>query len=151
VALRSNYFAYDVTVNQEVMKRIIGTWYGLSRAILEDYRLVFDTYSAAWRGGIAGIEEAPGHRVPGALYIIEHEDFERLDKYQGLPALRSRIKVSVATEGGVESAHTYISVNPRRHVAPSKTYVTLIAKGLRALGFQEAELASLEEAGLSKL
>jgi hypothetical protein len=149
MALTANYFAYDVTVNQDVMRRILGKWRGLRRATLEGYRLVFDTYSSAWRGGIVGIEEAPGHRVIGGLYIIEPGDFQLLDRYQGVPTLRSRIKVSVLTEAGVEQAFTYVSVNPRRHVAPSKTYVALIIRGLRSLGFQGSELAALEEAGLS--
>lgn len=149
MALTANYFAYDVTVNQDVMRRILGKWRGLRRATLEGYRLVFDTYSSACRGGIVGIEEAPGHRVIGGLYIIEPEDFKLLDRYQGVPTLRSRIKVSVTTEAGVEQAFTYVSVNPRRHVAPSRTYVALIIRGLRSLGFQGSELAALEEAGLS--
>ncbi|MEM1534609.1 MAG: gamma-glutamylcyclotransferase family protein [Nitrososphaerota archaeon] len=144
-----NYFAYDVTINPDVMRRILSRWQGPRRAILEGYRLVFDTYSAAWKGGIAGLEEASGSHVVGALYTIESEDFPLLDRYQGAPNTRSRIKIRVKTETGVEEAYTYISSNPRKHVAPSRPYLSLVIRGLRTLGYGEAEVLMVEKAAFS--
>lgn len=141
-----NYFAYDVTLNPEVMRRILSRWHGPRKARLEGYRLVFDTYSAAWRGGIAGIEERENSTVLGALYAIESEDFPLLDRYQGTPSIRSRIKITVKTEAGPEEAYTYVSASPRKHVAPSKAYLALMLRGLKALGFTESEIATVEKA-----
>ncbi|MEM0445190.1 MAG: gamma-glutamylcyclotransferase family protein [Nitrososphaerota archaeon] len=143
-----NYFAYDVSLNPEVMRRILREWHGPRRARLEGYRLVFDTYSAAWRGGIAGIEESRGSYVVGALYTIRGEDLAILDKYQGIPTHRSRIKIRAHTETGLEEAYTYVSTNPRKHVAPSRAYVSLILRGLRNLGYSESEIAMVERAAL---
>lgn len=141
-----NYFAYDVTLNPEVMRRILDRWQGPRRARLEGYRLTFDTYSASWRGGIAGIEESTDSQVIGALYTIESEDFPILDRYQGAPNIRSRIKVVAKTDTGAEEAYTYVSTNPRRHVAPSRAYLSLMLRGLRALGFSDSDLLLVEKA-----
>lgn len=141
-----NYFAYDASLNPEVMRRILREWLGPKRARLEGYRLVFDTYSAAWKGGIAGIEERTGSYVIGAIYTINVDDLAILDKYQGVPTHRSRIKVKAQTETGLEEAYTYVSTSPRKHVAPSRTYLSLILRGLRTLGYGEAEVALVEKA-----
>jgi gamma-glutamylcyclotransferase (GGCT)/AIG2-like uncharacterized protein YtfP len=141
-----NYFAYDVTLNPEVMRRILSRWQGPRKARLEGYRLTFDTYSAAWRGGIAGIEESSNSQVIGALYTIESEDFPILDRYQGAPNIRSRIKIIAKTDTGAEEAYTYISANPRKHVAPSRAYLALMLRGLRVLGFSESDVLLVEKA-----
>jgi len=147
--LRVNYFAYDVTINPEVMKRILDRWGGPRRARLEGYRLVFDTYSPSWRGGVAGIREESGSHVIGAIYAVEDEDFSILDRYQGVPTSRSRVKVVVRTDEGLEEAYTYVSAGPRRRVTPSRSYLSLMVRGLKALGYSEAELRFVEKAALS--
>ncbi|MCS7145282.1 MAG: gamma-glutamylcyclotransferase family protein [Nitrososphaerota archaeon] len=141
-----NYFAYDVTLNPEVIRKILGKWSVPRRARLEGYKLVFDTYSAAWRGGIAGIEEKDNSYVIGALYTIEGEDFPVLDRYQGTPSIRSRIKIRVKTDTGVEEAYTYISTSPRKHVAPSRPYLALMLRGLKTLGYSDPEIVMVERA-----
>lgn len=143
-----DYFAYGALMSPDHMRRVVRGWGSLSRGVLRGYRLVFDSYSQAWRGGVAGLREDPGGEVYGVVYTLDEEQLGILDRYEGVPYSRVRIKVSVAMEHGLTSAFTHISANPRSHVAPSRSYLSALIKGLRQAGYGEDIVRQAERAAM---
>jgi len=132
-----NYFAYDVLLNQDQMRLVIKQWQECFPAWLPNYRLVFDSYSISWRGGIAGLKEDEKATVYGALYVIDEQQLSIIDKYEGLANIRMRIKVLVKSDFGEHYAYTHVSSRPRGHVSPTKQYLALLTKGLKQLGYSD--------------
>lgn len=132
-----NYFAYDVLLNPDQMRLVIKDWHECFPAWLPNHRLVFDSYSISWRGGVAGLIEDEKMTVYGALYVIDEQQLSIIDKYEGLPNLRMRIKVLVKSNYGEHNAYTHVSLRPRGHVPPTKQYLSLLTKGLKQLGYSD--------------
>lgn len=138
------YFAYGSNLDQEGMRRRVGGWLDLKPAILRGYRLVFNVFSSSWRGGVANIEESPGSVVYGAVYLLEESQLEKLDKYEGVPHLYHRRKITVEAGGTPLEAYVYVATNPRPKLAPSASYLALVLKGLRKLGYSEDIIQSVK-------
>ena len=64
------YFAYGWSLEKSLMKKCIGKWLDARRAELKGFKLVFDAYSASWRGGVANLEEDESSKVYGVAYKI---------------------------------------------------------------------------------
>lgn len=139
-----NYFAYDVLLNPEQMRLVIKDWYNYFPAWLPDHRLVFDSYSISWKCGIAGLKEDEKATVFGAVYVIDEQKLNIIDKYEGLANLRMRIKVVVQSEKGEHHVYTHVSSKPRYHVPPSKQYLSLLIKGLKQLGYSDRIIKDVE-------
>lgn len=137
------YFAYGSNLDQEGMRRRVGQWYELKPALLKGFRLVFDVYSGSWRGGVANVKEAETSVVYGAAYLLEEEQLEKLDKYEGVPHLYHRRKVYVEIEGKPVEAFVYVGSKPRTSVIPSTEYLSLMIKGLKKLGYGEEVLKAV--------
>lgn len=140
---RINYFAYDVLLNPDQMRLVIKNWYDHFPAWLPNYRLVFDSYSVSWRGGIAGLKEDDKSIVYGAMYVIDEQQLSIIDKYEGLANLRMRIKVIVKSNQGEHSAYTHVSSKPRDYVPPTKQYLSILTKGLRQLGYSDKIISTI--------
>ncbi|MDW8062817.1 MAG: gamma-glutamylcyclotransferase family protein [Candidatus Caldarchaeum sp.] len=131
------YFAYGSNLDQEGMKKRVGSWREIRPAVLKGYRLVFNVYSSSWRGGVANVVEDPDSSVYGAVYLLEESQLEKLDRYEGVPHLYHRRKVLVDVGGSQVEAYIYVGTNPRQRIIASTEYVALLVKGLRRLGFGE--------------
>ena len=141
-----NYFAYGVLMSPEQMRRVVKEWINTSHGILRGYRLVFDSYSQAWKGGVAGLREDPEGEVYGVVYTLDEEWLAVLDRYEGVPHTRLRIKINVNVDSEVTSAFTHVSSNPRKHVAPSRSYLSALLKALRQVGYGEDIVRKVEHA-----
>nr|BAJ49244.1 conserved hypothetical protein [Candidatus Caldarchaeum subterraneum] len=137
------YFAYGSNLDQEGMRRRVGEWFDLKPAILRDYKLVFNVFSSSWRGGVANIEESPGSVVYGAVYLLEESQLEKLDKYEGVPHLYHRRKMTVEVGGRPLEAYVYVATNPRPRLTPSSSYLALVLKGLKKLGYSDDVIHSI--------
>lgn len=137
------YFAYGSNLDQEGMRRRVGEWLDLKPAILRDHRLVFNVFSSSWRGGVASIEESPGSIVYGAIYLLEDNQLEKLDKYEGVPHLYHRRKITVESDGKPVEAYVYVATNPRTRLKPSASYLALVLKGLKKLGYSDDVIQSV--------
>ncbi|MEM3807614.1 MAG: gamma-glutamylcyclotransferase family protein [Nitrososphaerota archaeon] len=140
---RINYFAYDVLLNPDQMRLVIKSWHKCFPAWLPNYRLVFDSYSVSWRGGVAGLKEDEGTTVYGVVYVIDEQQLYVIDRFEGLANLRMRIKVTVKSDYGEHNAYTHVSSNPRGHVPPTKQYLSLMTKGLRQVGYGDKVIMNI--------
>jgi hypothetical protein len=111
--------------------------------------------------GVADIRPAEGALVYGGLWRISAADLRSLDSYEGFPDFYGRQTVQVLTEGGPQSALTYVmSRSADRYIgAPSAGYLRTIAAGYAYFGLPRQALADavretyaeLQEAGVSRL
>lgn len=129
------YFAYGANLSKDIMRKRVGDWKEVKRAVLDGYRLCFGVYSKSWKGGAADIRECEGGRVYGAVYLISEEQLSMLDRCEGVPSVYMRRKVKVRTEDGELDAVTYVAANPKDYVRPSQEYLANVLKGLRQHGY----------------
>lgn len=115
------YFAYGSNLNEADMAlRCPGARPDVV-ARLEGWRLTFH--------GVANIEPAPGRRVHGALWWLDHRDLTALDAYEGAPSFYHRRTVEVQTDAGPRTAMTYVMPRPTYVGLPSDWYFERIREG----------------------
>jgi len=139
------YFAYGSNLDTEGMRKRVGSWYDLKKALLRGYKLVFNVYSSSWRGGVANIVEDSQSVVYGAAYLLDEEQLQKLDRYEGVPHLYQRRKVVIELEGKPVEAFVYIGSNPRQALTPSNEYIALMLRGLKKLGYPDEVLKQVRE------
>ena len=122
----------------------------LTTARLADHRLAFSIESKnTWHGGVADVRPEPGSEVWGALWLINDEHSEPLDRQEGLfrdpPAYR-RIQVALATANDdLVTCRSYEVANPHLDgYLPSPAYLDTMIRGARAIGLPEHYVAALE-------
>src|SRR6185503_1503674 len=112
---------------------------------LEDHRLCFDLPVGPGERGVANLQPEPGARTCGVLYLLTEEDFERLDRSEGVHAgLYRRIPVQVAVDGEIFSAFTYHSEFANDGRKPSARYIGLLLDGARENGLPEEYVRILQ-------
>ncbi len=129
------------------MRRCIGDWLDVRRAILKGFEIVFNAYSPAWRGGIANLRENEGARIIGVAYKITPDQLARLDAFEGVPSRASRRTILIEVEGvGEVKAVTHIAANPRNAlVQPSKEYLSAMYRGVRQHSIPDDILKTLQK------
>ena len=121
------YFSYGSNLCQEQMKERCSTAFSIGKAVLSNYQLCFDEYSARWGGGAATIEKKTNQQVVGALYKLTKEDEVKLDQFEKIPSVYKKKKITIKNYSKV-NIFTYIK--PLRYkLAPSISYLTKIAQG----------------------
>lgn len=134
------YFAYGSNLKQARLRDRIGALRVLGRAVLADYRLVFDKPGADGSGK-ANLRGAAGEEVWGVLYELQAGALERLDPFEGGYA---RIRVEVRREDGATiTAETYRSFRSPTDTVPGHPfdwYRDLLLEGGREHGLPEAHL-----------
>src|SRR6266446_6213315 len=96
------YFAYGSNLHPSIFlerrqMRPLATGWGW----IEGYRLCFDIPVGPGERAVANLAADPGTRTYGALYLLTVEDFDRLDRTEGVHfEVYRRIGVEVITEGG---------------------------------------------------
>lgn len=144
------YFGYGSNLDQARLHihcpsaRLVGT------ARLADYRLAFSIESKnTWHGGVADIRPEPGREVWGALWLIDDEHAEPLDRQEGVfrdPPAYQRIVVDIETAAGDRvSCRSYEVVTPDpAGILPSAAYRETILRGAQAIGLPSDYLRNLE-------
>jgi len=147
------YFGYGSNLDEARLHihcpsaRLVGT------ARLADHRLAFSIESTkTWHGGVADIRPDAGREVWGALWLIDDEHAESLDRQEGLfrdpPAYR-RLVVDLETAAGDRVAcRSYQVVTPEPDgFLPSPAYRDTILRGAQAIGLPEDYQLSLQAIG----
>ena len=125
------YFAYGRNINiDELIRRIERYPLIICRGILPGYDLRFNKDPGPKSGtGYANMVPAEGRWVEGLLYLLNEEDMDKLDKFEGVPQHYKRHKVNV---WNIEKmrwviAETYVAVRTRE-LKPPKEYLIEIIK-----------------------
>ena len=114
----------------------------LVRARLRDHRLEFTHLSRRWGGGAADILPHPGESVWGALYALDPDDLEKLDRCEG-GYERQQVRVE-EEDGEVRSAVTY-TVRSKASFAPTEEYVSKLLRWGEHWELPHAYLARLHD------
>ena len=124
-----NYFAFGSNMSAKRMHERLGWYPSRSRAILQNYRMLFNKHSND--GGKANIMSSPGNIVEGILYSVIEEDLLILDKYEGVAAKqykRHEIEVRNNNKNSI-TAVTYKALNTGKISAPTEEYLNYILEG----------------------
>ena len=122
----------------------------LSIARLANHRLAFSIESKnTWHGGVADVRPEAGSEVWGALWLIDEEHSEPLDRQEGLfrdPPAYQRLRVQLETPAGdLITCRSYQVANPHPDgYLPSPAYLDTMLRGARAIGLPQHYIAALE-------
>ena len=135
------YFAYGSNLHRSIFveQRKIEP-YATRWGWVEDYRLRFNIPIGPGERGVANIEPETGARTYGALYLLSTEQFEHLDRTEGVNfGIYQRTPVEVVTETGERIAgFAYQSSLNARGRKPSPRYISLLLAGARQHGLPAA-------------
>lgn len=140
------YFAYGSNLDLDDLRRFCvregyadATFEKLGRAYLPDRRLVFHYHSPVRGGGALDTAAQRGCTVSGLLLEVDALGFSALDQKEGVQAGRYRRRpiVVLSRDGQACEAVTYEVCETYRQsfVPPRDEYVAIVARGLRAHGF----------------
>ena len=125
-----NYFAYAENTNEKILfQRGVRTVLKKIPAILEDYKIIFDT-PCRW-GYCANLKEEKGGKVCGYIYLMLENELNALDKAEQHLIKYIRDIVKVKDEKGKEYyAYVYLSP-PGEERTPTEEYLNIIIEGLK--------------------
>jgi gamma-glutamylcyclotransferase (GGCT)/AIG2-like uncharacterized protein YtfP len=126
-----NYFAYAENTNEKVLlQRGVRTILKKIPAILEDYKIIFDT-PCRW-GYCANLKEEKGDKVCGYIYVMLENELNALDKAEQHLIKYIRDVVKVKDNIGKEYyAYVYVS-SPGEEHKPTEEYLNIIIEGLKS-------------------
>ncbi len=129
------YFGYGSNMNRAIFEerrrmQPLATRCGW----LADYRLRFNIPIGDGERAVANLECEPGARTYGVLYLLTSEDFDRLDRTEGVHlGIYRRAAIEAVADGGERiPAFTYCSILTRAGRKPSARYLGLLIDGARA-------------------
>jgi cation transport regulator ChaC len=132
------YFAYGSNLNVDQLKSRIGQWQLSKRALVRNYRLVFNVYSKRRNGYSANLQASDNFEdtVPGVVYRITQMQLRELEKIEGA----ATTDVSVELEDGNEISHAKVFLwkTTEKEHEPPKEYRRIIEQGLLQHGYPEA-------------
>jgi cation transport regulator ChaC len=125
------YFGYGSNMNRGIFEGRRGMRpIKAQPALLEDYRLCFNLAIGPGERGVANLEARAGACTWGVLYLITVEQFEHLDRTEGVPRAYRRIPVSAIVDGSEQiAAFTYQSDKIGLGRKPSPRYIALLIEG----------------------
>ena len=144
------YFAYGSNLDEERLHIHCPSAGFVGIAQLANYQLAFSIESTnTWHGGVADIRPMPQEVVWGALWIIDEEHSDPLDRQEGIfrnPPAYERLLVDVKTPADDRvRCRSYQVVNPDSHThLPSPAYLETILRGARAIGLPANYIRELE-------
>jgi cation transport regulator ChaC len=147
------YFAYgsnmatSIFLERRRMRPLQNRW-----GWLEGYRLCFNLPVGPGERGVANLQPDPAGRTCGVLHLLEPDEFDRLDRTEGVPGgLYRRIAVDVFAEGKERlAAFTYQSSFASEGRKPSQRYIGLLLEGARQHGLPTEYVRFLESFELAR-
>jgi gamma-glutamylcyclotransferase (GGCT)/AIG2-like uncharacterized protein YtfP len=115
------YFAYGANTNLECMSIRCVTARVLGPAEIFGYKLVFKRH--------ADIELSKDHSVKGVLWLLEDQDLESLDQFEGFPQYYLRRRVWVKHSNEEKIAWVYQMKDQLNLMEPSNAYYQLCKEG----------------------
>ena len=134
------YFAYGSSLNVDQLRSRIGQWQLSKRALVRNYKLVFNVYSKKRNGYAANLQQSDNFEdtVPGAVYRLDPTQLKELEKYEGIPA----VDVGVELEDGNEISHAKVFIwkTAEKEHEPPKDYRRIIEQGLQQHGYPDSTI-----------
>ena len=141
------YFAYGSNMSPAIfLERRAMRPLATRRASLDGHRLCFNLPVGPGERGVANLELCGDARVWGVLYRLTPEQFDRLDRTEGVHRgfYRRTATEVIADDGERIGAFTYLSRLSTAGRKPSARYVGLLLEGARHHGLPDEYLRILE-------
>ncbi len=129
----SLYIAYGSNLSKQQMRKRCPTARPLGKFMLKDARLVFR--------GVADLEFVPGHEAPCGLWMINPDDEDSLDVYEGISSghyFKTR-EIELTWKGKRHPSVLYL-MNSEAVYPPSRAYSETIRSGYRDFGLDTSYL-----------
>lgn len=146
------YFAYGSNMSRAIfLERRAMHPLATRRGRLEGHRLCFNLPVGPGERGVANLAPVAGGRTWGVLYLLTGEEFDRLDRTEGVHrGFYRRAAVEVVVDGGDRiGAFTYLSSGAWEGRKPSARYLGLLVEGAREHGLPDEYVAALESLELA--
>jgi gamma-glutamylcyclotransferase len=139
------YFGYGSNLSDDQMDTCGGKYTYLGIGKLENYKLDFRRPSKTWRGGVADIVKSKGNSVYGAIYEIDNECLNGLDKKEGLGKAYRKLESIVVFEMEKIVCLIYEVIDKTdKTLPPSKSYIETIISGAKSKNFPNEYIQFLE-------
>lgn len=119
----------------------------LGSARLDGHRLAFTRRSIRSATGVADVLPTPGHTVWGALYELDEDEFEVLDRKEGVgwAYMREQKRVTLIADGSAREAVVYTVLDKEpEEVPPSRAYLDRLIAAATRLGLPHAYVVDLD-------
>ncbi len=138
--MKRYYLAYGSNLNIEQMKWRCPTAKAIGTAEIHGYELLF---KGSKTGAYLTIEKKKRSKVPVAVWEVQKEDEEALDRYEGYPRFyyKQELEMVSSGKGGAKGekakAFVYIMHEDRKLGIPSEFYVETCLRGYASFGFDK--------------
>jgi cation transport regulator ChaC len=134
------YFAYGSNLSVDQMRERVGEWHLSRRALVRNYRLVFNVYSKKWQGNTANLQATGKFEdvVYGVVYQLAQEQLAKLQASEGVPPTEIRVELEDGNEISHAKAFIWGKTNPERE--PPTAYRKAMEAGLTDHGYDKSHV-----------
>ncbi len=138
------YLAYGSNMSSEQLNDRVGEWSEVCTGFLAGYQLMFNKRSG-YGSAKANVQYiGGGSRCPVAAYYLTAEQFDKLDKHEGVPG-QHYVRVGMPftdIHGTIHLGQIYLAHIDKLtdDLAPSEDYLNTIRTGYREHGFDDGLL-----------
>jgi len=120
------------------MKSRIGEWQLSKRALVRNYKLVFNVFSKQRGGYSANLQETDNFEdtVSGVVYHITQDQLNKLQKYEGIAPVEIRVELEDGNE--ISHAKVFIWKTTEKEHEPHKDYRRIIEQGFLQHGYPDS-------------
>jgi len=139
------YFAYGSNLNVDQMKSRIGEWQLAKRAIVRNYKLVFNVFSKQRGSYSANLQETNNFEdtVSGVVYHITQDQLSKLQKSEGVAPMDIRVELEDGNE--ISHAKVFIWKTTEKEHEPHKDYRRIIEQGFLQHGYPDSSAKKIFE------
>ncbi len=143
------YFSYGRNMNSsKLYERIKRKPFSIYRGRLLNYKLIFGKVPGPKLGtGYATIVPSPKESVEGVLYLLNGQDLEVLDKYEGVETgnyIRCKVEVLNLDLNIIVKAYTYIAVKVDENLKPPREYLAELIESSKRMSLTNDWIIKLE-------
>lgn len=132
--MKQIYGAYGSNLNVKQMKKQCPTAKAAGTTEINNFVLVFKGFGGT---AVATLEPLKGSVVPIALWEIQDQDEQYMDRYEGYPDLYRKELVELMMDNQLQKVMIYLMDERYPYGTPSPWYVDVIQEGYRDHGFDE--------------
>jgi len=134
------YFAFGSNLNVDQMRDRVGEWHLSKRALVRNYKLVFNVYSKKWLGNAANLQATDRFEevVYGVVYQITQEQLAKLQAFERVPPTEIRVELEDGNEISHAKAFIWETTSPGRE--PTPAYRKRMEVGLTDHGYDKTQV-----------
>jgi len=127
------------------MKSRIGEWQLAKRAIVRNYKLVFNVFSKQRGSYSANLQETNNFEdtVSGVVYHITQDQLSKLQKSEGVAPMDIRVELEDGNE--ISHAKVFIWKTTEKEHEPHKDYRRIIEQGFLQHGYPDSSAKKIFE------